>query len=65
MSIENGDLVQITNEENPWFPCVLVVSELKSWGIQGYVTIPLKGDAYYRVKTGEFELVGKAKIEAG
>ena len=35
--IEPGDIIQITDDANPWFPCLLVVSEVKSWGVQACV----------------------------
>jgi hypothetical protein len=60
--MKKGTIVQITNENDKWFPCLLVVDEVKGFGVQGYITIPQKGDAYYRVKTGDFEVVGEAKV---
>lgn len=59
MSLKKDDIVQIVPEHN-WGGCLLVVDEVKSWGIQGYVEIPLKGQAYIRIKNGEFEVVGRA-----
>jgi len=62
--IQKDDLVQIINEEDKWYPAILVVSEVKSWGIQGYTMMPLQGNAYYRVKFEDLEFVGRAKIIA-
>lgn len=61
------DIVQITNPEHKWYPCLIVVSEVKSFGIQGYITIPTNddkpnGQAYIRLNTNEFEKVGEAII---
>jgi len=39
-----GDIVQITDPFHPWFSCLLIVTEVKSWGIQGYVSIPMSND---------------------
>lgn len=61
---KEGDVIQITDSNDKWFPCLLIVSEVKSWGVQGYVSIPMKGDAYYRIDNGKFELVGVAKFVA-
>jgi len=63
-NLEKGCIVQITDESDPWFPCLLIVDEVKSWGIQGYLTIPpnATGNAYYRIENGKFEFVGIAKI---
>lgn len=58
-----GDIVQIDPEHNDLFGgCFMVVSEVKPWGVQGYVTIPKDGprQAYYRVPRGKFEVVGHA-----
>ena len=59
-----GDIIQITDSNDKWFPCLLIVSEVKSWGVQAYITVPYKGSAYYRIEFGKFELVGVAKIVA-
>lgn len=68
MEAKKGDIIQITDKSDKWFPCLLVVSEVKSWGVQGYVTIPHSesvGNAYYRIEKGKYEVVGFAVIVAG
>lgn len=40
--------------------CLMTVTEPKSWGAQGYVTVPGEGDAYYRAPFAEMEYVGTA-----
>lgn len=63
--IAKGDIVQITNTKCEWYPCLLIVDEVKTWGIQGYVLVPTPsgvGSAYYRVNTEDFDKVGKAII---
>lgn len=62
-----GSIVQITKETHPWFPCLVIVSEVKSSGVQGYITIPRNDgekceNAYIRLNNDEFEPVGKAAI---
>jgi len=64
-SFKRGDVIQITDSNDKWYGVILIVSEVKSWGVQGYVTMPLQGDAYYRIDFGKFELVGVAKLIAG
>ena len=46
-----GDVVQIDPEHDPecFGGSLLIVTEVKSWGVQGYVDIPGEGQAYYRV----------------
>lgn len=68
--IQKGDIIQITDQGNKWFPCLLIVDEVKSWGVQAYITMPRKdgeplGNAYYRLQNGQFEKVGSAAIVAG
>jgi hypothetical protein len=62
-----GTIVQITDETHHWYPCLIIVSEVKSFGIQGYLSIPRDnsgdvGQAYIRINTDQFEEVGEAKI---
>ncbi len=70
MKISTGDVIQITDKNDKWFPCLLIVDEVKGWGVQAYITIPTNdekqnGNAYYRIEYGKFEKVGSAKILAG
>lgn len=56
-----GDVVQIDPAHDPVFAaCLLVVTELKPWGVQGYVRIPGSGDAFYRAPFSAIERVGSA-----
>lgn len=57
--VEVNDIVQLGEANEGWAFCLLVVSEVKSFGVQGYIQIPMKkGQAYLRVKWGDFELTG-------
>lgn len=67
MKIAVGDIIQIDPEHDPAFGgCLMVVSEVKSWGVQCYIAIPDKsvanasdrGTAFYRVENGKFEKTG-------
>lgn len=64
-----GDIVQLDPEKtgNKMFAaCLMIVSEVKAWGVQGYVqSLGANGEpgsqAYYRAATGTFERThGKA-----
>jgi hypothetical protein len=59
-----SDLIQV-NEEGPmnWFRCILVVDEVKSWGVQAYAIIPqardkTSADAFMRLSWNEFDTLG-------
>jgi hypothetical protein len=65
--LEIGDVVQLgPNTANPMFAFTfMTVTEPKSWGAQGYVQAlgedgTSGGQAYYRAKFEDMELVGKA-----
>lgn len=67
MEIIIGDIVQITNSKHHWFPSLIIVDEVKGFGILGYMHIPDKSNspAYIRLNTEDFEYVGKAAILIG
>lgn len=67
MEAINGDIVQIVDENHHWFPSLVVVTELKAFGIQGFVFIPHNdgtpaGQAFIRLKREQYERVGTAVI---
>lgn len=67
-----NEIVQITDEEHAWYPALLIVSEVKSWGVLAYMHVVhsnLKyegnvGRAYIRIKNEQVEHCGYAVIVA-
>ena len=67
-TIQVGDIVQLdpVTTTNPMFRgCMMVVTEVKGWGVQGYVQAlgkdeTIGGQAYYRAVTGTFIRCGLA-----
>lgn len=66
IKLNKGDIVQLSPDHK--FACdLIVVTEPKEWGCQGFLASPYlidgltryKGRAFLRVKFEEFELVGK------
>lgn len=60
-----GDVVQIDPEHPLFGGCFALVTEVKPWGIQGFVSIPQErgkppGEAYCRLEWRQIELVGRA-----
>jgi hypothetical protein len=54
-----GDIVQIRPGKEMFGACMVTVTEIKAWGIQGYVqSAGVPGQQYVRVKTEDFELTG-------
>ena len=69
MTLESGTIVQITDASHHWFPALIIVDEPKSFGCLGYTLIvnntqEPNGQARIRLRTEEFEVVGKAAIVA-
>ena len=57
MQIEVGDIVQVDPMASDTFgACLIVVTEIKSWGIQGYVqSAGVEGQQYIRLNFDQFE----------
>ena len=55
--IEVGDIVQATPESD-WSCALVVVTEVKSWGVQGFTQVPRGGRAYIRLAFEKFEKTG-------
>jgi len=54
-----GDIVQVNPEKEMFGGCMVVVTKLKSWGIQGYVqSAGVPGQQYIRLATQDFEPTG-------
>ena len=67
-----NDIIQITDEAHAWYGCLLVVDEVKPWGVIAYMTIPQTNDAseppgiaFNRLKLGTYERVGTVTIVLG
>jgi hypothetical protein len=72
MPIAVHDIVQITDATHAWYPCLMVVSEVKTWGVQAWAFIPKSNDgseppgqAYNRLRWAQVEKVGTAIIVPG
>lgn len=57
-----GSVVQLNPNLDRFGACLMVVSEPKDFGAQGYVTIPGRQTAtvYYRAKWEDMEYVGES-----
>lgn len=59
--LQAGDVVQIDPKHHKAFGgCLMIVSEPKSWGAQGYVRVPGMGNVYFRCEFEHMEYVGPA-----
>jgi hypothetical protein len=58
-----GDIVQVDPLFEMFGACMVVVTEVKDWGIQGYVqSANVEGQQYIRLKTKEFEPTGGVAV---
>jgi hypothetical protein len=65
--VAKNDIIQVNQSVPHWFRCLLVVDEVRSWGVQAYCAIPAAhgatpGDAYIRLTWDQFDLVGGRNI---
>ena len=59
MSVQVLSIVQVHPSVDTFGGCLVVVTEVKSWGIQGYVqSAGVEGQQYIRLKTAGFEDTG-------
>jgi hypothetical protein len=66
---EKNDIVQIIDDTHSWYPALLIVDEVKSWGVRAFVVIPISNDntttpdlAFNRLKNEQIEKVGHVYI---
>lgn len=58
-----GDIVQVNPDKEMFGACLVVVTEVKTWGIQGYVqNAGVNGQAYIRLKNEDFEHTGGTAV---
>ena len=53
--LKRGSIIQANENAGAWCGTVLIVDEVKSWGVQAFVRVPMKGDAYIRLTPEQFE----------
>jgi hypothetical protein len=57
MKVEVGDVVLMGGTDDWWADCLLVVEEVRSWGVIGVVRGPKHADYPLRVAFGEVKAV--------
>lgn len=55
------DIVQV-NHQHEWVGCLIYVTELKSFGIQGFIHVPGEGQAFIRLNEADYEVIGPAAL---
>lgn len=63
MNVSVGDIVQVDPAAANWGGCLVIVTEVKSCGIQGFTPMPPDGGrAYIRIKNEDFEAVAAKAV---
>lgn len=59
--IKPGSVVQANERaQQEWCGTLLTVGEVKPWGVQAWAHIPMRGDAYIRLKWEQIDYIGEA-----
>lgn len=56
--LKRGSIIQANENARDWCGTVLIVDEVKSWGVMAFVHIPMQGDAYIRLKSDQYDILG-------
>lgn len=59
--LKRGSIIQANENAGEWCGTVLIVDEVKSWGVQAFVHIQMKGDAYIRLTPEQFEILSNGE----
>lgn len=62
--VKKNDVIQINENclSKDWIGCLMIVDEVKGWGVQAYLHVPMQGNAYLRIHHGEYDVIGKAAM---
>jgi len=65
--LKRGSIIQANENAGMWVGTVLIVDEVKSWGVQAFVHVPMNGDAYIRLQPEQYEVLsgGEAALMPG
>lgn len=53
-----GSIIQANENAGDWCGTVLIVDEVKSWGVNAFVHVPMIGNAYIHLKPDQYEVLG-------
>jgi hypothetical protein len=60
---KENSVVQLNEKaQEGWIGCFLQVSEVKNWGVQRWVQIPMGGSAYLRPTWDQIDYIGEAVL---
>ena len=59
--LKRGSIIQANENAGAWCGAVLIVDEIKSWGVQAFVPIPMMGNAPIRLTPEKFEILSNGE----
>ena len=59
--LKRGSIIQANENAGDWCGTVLIVDEVKSWGVQAFVHVPMNGDAFIRLTPEQFEILSNGE----
>ena len=60
--LKRGSIIQANENAEEWCGSVLIVDEVKPWGVQAFIHIPYQGDAYIRLKENQYDSLGAEAV---
>ena len=60
MIVRVGSVVQCNERTDIWCGCLMIVTEVKPWGVMAGMAIPGRGTAYLRMTDDQYEYIGEA-----
>lgn len=58
--IKKNDVIQVNENIPDWCGCLMIVEEVKDWGVMAGMRIPFKGSTYLRLKFEDIEYIGES-----
>ena len=62
--VRRGSVIQVAENIPGWGGCLMIVDEVKQWGVQCYMRTPGRElrTAFLRLRFGEFYYIGEAEV---
>lgn len=63
--ISKGDVIQVNESLTEWCGCLMIVDEIKPWGVMASMRVPGSGITYMMLLSDQYEYIGKAVLVMG
>lgn len=59
--VKERDIIEVSANvsDSGWIGCIMIVDEVKEWGVLASMVVPFKGWTSLRLNWDEFDLIGK------